>query len=411
MRSIEALILGAGQAGLAMSRCLSDRGISHVVIERGEIANSWRHERWDSLRLLTPNWQSRLPGHCYDGPDPDGYMSMPQVIRYLDNYARISRAPVEERTRVIRVTRIGSGYCVETDRGTWLCRSLVLATGAASLATIPDCAAGLPDSIAQLTPLTYRNPDQLTPGGVLVVGASASGVQLASEIRAAGHEVTLATGEHIRMPRTYRGRDIQWWMDRAGIQDMPLSQVDDIARARRVPSLQLVGAAHPRFVDLNALQDSGIEIVGRLTTIRDGQAIFSGALANMCALSDLKMNRLLQAIDDWAEDRAAAPFDAPERFAPTRVPDTPRLSHDLMHGRFRTVIWATGVRPDHSWLDLPVFDHRGRLKHDGGIVAPNLYVLGLPFLRRRNSALLDGVGADARFIADHIVEMRGRQAA
>lgn len=411
MKSIQTLVIGAGQAGLAMSRCLSDRGVAHVVIERGEVAHSWRHERWDSLRLLTPNWQSRLPGHAYAGPDPDGFMSMPEIIGFLGDYARASRAPVEERTRVLRVSRIGGGYRIETDRGDWLCRHLVLATGACALANLPACAAALPDGIAQLSPLSYRNPAQLDPGGVLVVGASASGVQLAAEIRAAGHEVTLAAGEHIRMPRSYRGRDIQWWMDRSGMHDTPLAEIDDIDRARRVPSLQLVGSAERRFVDLNALQAEGIELVGRLAAIRDGQALFSGALANHCALSDLKMNRLLGAIDDWADANVSAPLPAPERFAATLLPPSPRLSHDLTRGRFRTVIWATGFRPDHRWLDLPVFDRKGRLAHREGRIAPGLYVLGLPFLRRRNSALIDGVGADAAHIADHILDTRSRQAA
>ncbi|NHX27301.1 NAD(P)-binding domain-containing protein, partial [Escherichia coli] len=293
MPSIDTIIIGAGQAGLAMSRCLSDRSVPHVVIERGQVAHSWRTERWEGLRLLTPNWQSRLPGFAYRGPDPDGFMTMPQTIRYFEDYAGLSRVPVQEWTCVQSVTADAVGYRVQTDKGEWTCRNLVLATGACNTAHVPDCAAGVPDDIVQLTPQKYRAPGQLPKGGVLVVGASATGVQLAAEIRAAGHEVTLAAGQHIRMPRHYRGRDIQWWMDRAGILDMTTAQVDDITRARNLPSLQLIGSAAQRFVDLNALQDAGVEITGRLATIRDGKAVFSGALANHCTLSDLKMNRLL----------------------------------------------------------------------------------------------------------------------
>ena len=406
MRHIHTLIIGAGQAGLAMSRCLSGHAISHVVLERGEIANSWRTERWDSLKLLTPNWQSRLPGHSYSGDDPDGFMDMDEVAGFLDTYAQESSAPIETRTQVVSVSSDGAGYRVATDRGEWICKNLILATGACNLASIPACAGALPAGIDQLTPLDYRNPRQLRPGGVLVVGASATGVQLASEIRNAGHDVVLAAGEHIRVPRHYRGRDIQWWMDRTGIHAMTIDEVDDIDRARRLPSLQLVGSHDRQFMDLNTLQAQGIELVGRLAAIRDGTALFSGSLANHCALSDLKMNRLLKQIDDWigAEGLPA------ERFGRTISPQHPRLSLSLRDGRIRTVIWATGYRPDYSWLELPVFDRKGRLMHQQGRIAPGLYVLGLPFMRRRNSALIDGVGADAQHICQSLIHESRRAA-
>ena len=411
MKHIETLIIGAGQAGLAMSRCLSDRNIPHVVLERGEIANSWRHERWDSLRLLTPNWQSRLPGFTYQGDNPDGFMSMPEVIRYLSDYAGASHAPVEERTRVLSVTAQGGGYRVATDRGDWHCDTLVLATGACNIASVPGLAAEIPEQVDQITALDYRNPDQLAPGGVLVVGASATGVQLAAEIRAAGHDVILSAGEHIRMPRHYRGRDIQWWMDRAGIHTAGVGEVDDIDRARRVPSLQLIGSHAQRFCDLSSLAGQEVEIVGRLSAIRDNTTLFSGALANHCALSDLKMNRLLDALDAWAEETGLGGIGPIERFAATPCPASSRLSLYLGGGHIRTILWATGFRPDYSWLHLPVFDRKGGLAHREGLVAPGLYVLGLPFQRRRNSALIDGVGADAAALADHILTTRGRSAA
>lgn len=411
MKRISTVIIGAGHAGLAMSRCLSDRSVPHVVIERGEVADSWRTQRWDSLRLLTPNWQGRLPGLAGSGDDPDGFMTMPQIIRHLTDYAARIAAPVETRTVVTRVSAEGCSYRVATDRGDWLCSNLVIASGACRSASIPAFAAGLPASIEQIDPLAYRTPDQLRAGGVLIVGASATGVQLAAEIRAAGHDVMLAAGQHIRMPRDYRGRDIQWWMDRSGVLDMTLDEVDDVARARRVPSLQLIGSRRTRFMDLDALQTSGVEVTGRLAGVRDGTALFSGSLANQCVLSDLKMNRLLDGLDAWAERRGIAGLPPPQRFAPTSVPASPRLNCNLGSGRFRTVIWATGFRPDFGWLDLPVFDRKGGLHHDGGLVAPGLYVLGLPFLRRRKSALIDGAGDDARDLADHIVQFRGRKAA
>ena len=411
MKRISTLIIGAGQAGLAMSKCLSDRSIPHVVIERGDVANAWRTQRWDSLRLLTPNWQSRLPGFAYSGSDPDGFMGMPELIEYLESYAAVSCAPIEPRTSVVSVTADVAGYRVLTTRGEWQCQNLILANGACSRAHVPGFSGAVPEHVEQLTPLQYRNPSQLPDGGVLVVGASATGVQLAAEIATAGHEVVLSAAEHIRMPRHYRGRDIQWWMDRCGVLDTRTQEVDDINRARRVPSLQLFGDSTRRFADLNALQASGVEIAGRLATIRDGQALFSGGLSNAATLSDLKMNRLLAQFDAWAQERATPGLGTPERFDPTSLPSSPRLTCNLTESNIRSIIWATGFRPDFSWLHLPVFDRRGRLLHQEGRVAHGLYVLGLPFLRRRKSTLLDGVGDDARAHADHLTQVIGSRAA
>jgi putative flavoprotein involved in K+ transport len=404
MRTITTVVIGAGHAGLAMSRCLGERGIDHVVLERGEVANSWRTERWDSLRLLTPNWQSRLPGFSYAGNDPDGFRTMPEVIDFLDAYAHAIAAPVKTHTRVVAVRRSDAGYLVRTDRGDWHCRTLVLASGACNIPCVPKLAEALPPAMRTLTPMDYRNPDQLAHGGVLVLGASASGIQLADEIHRSGRPVTLAVGEHIRAPRTYRGRDIQWWMDVAGVHDQRYGEVDDIERARRVPSLQLVGSPERRTLDLNALADSGVRLVGRLAGIADGRLQFSGSLANQCALSDLKLGRLLDAIDQWAtENGLDGEVEPPYRPAPTRVDPSPVLTLDVARSGIRTILWATGFRPDYSWLEVPVLDRKGRLRHDGGVVAsPGLYVMGLQFLRRRKSALIDGAGADARELSAHL---------
>ena len=283
-----------------MSRCLAERGVDHVVLERGMVANSWRTERWNSLRLLTPNWQSRLPGYGYEGDDPDGYRTMPEVIAFLDRYAKVISAPVEVDTTVTSVRASDGDYLVETNRDAWQCRTVVLATGACNVARIPEAAEGLGPALATFTPMTYRHPDQLPAGGVLVVGASATGTQLADEIHRSGRPVTIAVGEHIRAPRVYRGRDIQWWMDAAGVLDERYDQVDDINRARGVPSLQLTGSTDRATLDLNALTAMGVRMVGRFVGMRDGKAQFSGSLRNQCMLSDLKMNRLLNAIDEWA---------------------------------------------------------------------------------------------------------------
>jgi putative flavoprotein involved in K+ transport len=388
-----------------MSRCLADRAIDHVVLERGEVAHSWRTERWDSLRLLTPNWQSRLPGFGYRGPDPDGYRTLPEVIDFIAAYARAILAPVRTHTTVTSVRRTETGYLVRTDQGDWSCRTLVIASGAFNIACVPGVADRVPRSVTTLTTQQYRNPDQLAAGGVLVVGASSSGTQIANEIHRSGRPVTLSVGEHIRAPRVYRGKDLEWWMDAAGILDERYDKVDDIARARRVPSLQLAGTPDRSTLDLNALTGIGVRLVGRLAGITDsGKAQFAGSLRNMCALSDLKMNRLLNLIDEWAQ---ANGFDGmvepPHRLPPTEVEPAPPLALDLASGEIRTIIWATGYRPDYSWLELPVFDRKGMVRHDGGVVASQgVYLMGVPFVRRRKSTLIDGAGDDARDLSDHL---------
>ena len=410
--AVDVVIIGAGHSGLAMSDCLSAFAIEHVVLERGEVANSWRSERWDSLRLLTPNWMTRLPGHAYNGDDPDGYMDMAQVIEFVSHYAERIGAPVETGTEVFSVSRRGNGYDVITNRGEWHGRAVVLATGAFNKAAIPAVAKDVPASVQQATAHQYKNPAELADGGVLVVGASATGLQLADEIHASGRPVTLAVGEHVRMPRLYRGRDVQWWMLMSGILDECFEEVDDPARVRRLPSPQLAGTADHSNLDLNRLIDNGVRIGGRFMGVRDGKAQFSGALHNVCALADLKMNRMLIAFDEWAARTGiAAEVDAVERFDATRTDAAAALKVDLRDGSIRTIVWATGFRPDYSWLDVPVVDHKGQLRHEGGVVdAPGLYVMGLPFLRRRKSSFIHGAEDDARDLSRHLAAYLGQTA-
>ncbi len=290
------------------------------------------------------------------------------------------------------------GYHVVTDHGQWRCRAVVIASGAHNIPAVPPLCAALPRSLRALTTKDYRNPGQLDDRGVLVVGASATGLQLADEIHRSGRQVTLAVGEHIRMPRVYRGLDIQWWLDAVGILDERYDEVDDIVRARRVPSPQLIGTPQRSTLDLNTLTEAGVNIVGRLVGINDGKAQFSGSLRNHCAMADLKLGRLLETIDAWAQRSGkSGEVAAPERFAATRVEDAPCLSLDLSSGRIGTVIWATGFRPDYQWLHVPALDRKGLLRHDGGIVdMPGLYVLGLNFMRRRKSSFMHGAEDDVR---------------
>ncbi|HEX4688954.1 MAG TPA: NAD(P)-binding domain-containing protein [Nocardioides sp.] len=402
---VTAVVIGAGHAGLAASHFLSLHSIDHVVLERGEVANSWRHERWDSLRLLTPNWLTGLPGHPYDGADPDGYLTSDGVADHIASFAVRSGAPVRTGCEVASVRRTPEGYAVGTSAGRYLCRAVVIASGACNLPAVPAAAAALPGSVEQLTPFDYRTPDQLPEGAVLVVGASATGVQLAAELTRSGRPVTVAVGEHVRLPRVYRGRDVLWWMLSSGVWDERYDEIDDLSRARSLPSPQLVGTPERASLDLNTLTAEGVELVGRLAAVRDGRVLFSGGLRNLFTLADLKQQRLLDTFDTWAAT-ALGEVEPGERPEPTRRPSQTRLHLDLESGEFRTVLWATGYRPDYSWLQVPVLDAKGHLRHDGGVIldSPGLYALGLPVLRRRKSTFIHGIEDDAREVIDSLVE-------
>jgi putative flavoprotein involved in K+ transport len=280
---------------------------------------------------------------------------------------------------------------------------VVIASGACNQPTVPSFRAAVPASVEQVTPFDYRRPAQLADGGVLVVGASATGVQLAAEIQQSGRPVTLSVGEHVRLPRTYRGRDVLWWMSASGVWDQRYDEVDDLDRARGLPSPQLVGTPERTTLDLNALTATGVELVGRWATVRDGRALFSGGLRNLFSLADLKLARLLDTFDEWAGEHGVADIEAPERYAPTRAPRSSRLQLDLGSGAIRTIVWATGFRPEYGWLDVPLVDGKGRLRHDGGVLdSPGLYALGLPLLRRRKSTFIHGIEDDARDVVGHL---------
>ncbi len=398
----DVIVIGAGHAGLASSFLLTQNAVPHVVLERGEVANAWRERSWDSLKLLTPNWQTQLPGYNYDDDDPDGFMSMPELIAHLETYAELSNAPIRTQTTVTSVRKDGDSYRVSTNRGEWRANAVVIASGASSTPTVPAVASDVPDDIEQLTPYKYRCAADLKPGGVLVVGASATGMQFADELARAGREVTIAVGEHVRMPRRYRGKDILDWMDRCGILNERYDEIEDLSRGRRLPSSQLVGSNNKPILDLNSLIDQGVQVAGRLMGINNGQAQFSGSLRNVCALADLKMQRLLSSIDGFIGNDSDIP--TAETFADTRVDESPQLTRDLDGKSIRTIIWATGFKPDYSWLDLPVLDRKGHIEHDGGVVtSPGLYVLGLPLMRTRKSSFIFGIEDDARHISDHLI--------
>ncbi len=395
------VIIGAGQSGLAMSAALTRHGMDHVVLERGQVANSWKTERWDSLKLLTPNWMNTLPGIGYDGSDPTGFMSMQELTQAFDRSAASIAAPVQTETRVVSVTPTSEGYCVQTDQGAISCENLVLANGACGTASVPVAAKSLSRRIVQMTPLQYKRPSDLPDGKVLVVGASASGQQLARELTQSGRDVILSVGNHIRLPRIYRGVDICVWLDMLGTTSIPYDQVDDLERVRRTQSLSLVAEEN---LDLNDLQDMGVEIVGRLVRGEAESVAFAGSLANTCTAADLKMNRLLASVDAWIAARGMqSAFEPQSDTSMTRIPEKPRLQiNDLNRENVRSIVWATGYRPDYSWLNVPVFGAKGQIVHDGGVVGNGLYVMGLPYLRQRKSTNIQGAAEDAKALVDHL---------
>ena len=404
MHAVETVIVGAGQAGLAVSRCLTGQGADHVVVERGRIAERWRSSRWESLRLLTPNWMSRLPAWSYPGPDPDGFMTAPELVSHLEDYASSFTAPVHENTTVELVEATDGGLRVVTDQGTWLARNVVVATWIENRPYLPPAASEIDPEIHQLPAARYRGPDQVPGGGVLVVGASASGVQIADELRRAGRPVILSVGRHARLPRRYRGRDILWWMDRAGVLGQTIDQVHDARSARRAPSLQLSGRGRP--VGLDALAAGGVRLAGRLVAA-DGQRLsFADDLPATIGGAQARMERLLRTIDGYITRNGGEGAGPADRPAPFTAPAGP-AELDLRRAGIGTVIWATGYRPAYPWLRVPVLDRHGQITHRRGVTSvPGLYVLGLKFLYRRNSTFVDGVAGDARFVATHMMMRR-----
>ncbi len=403
MRTTNTLIIGGGQAGLALSHHLTSLGRDHLVLDRGRVAERWRSERWDSLRLLTPNWMTRLPGFAYEGPDQDGFMTAGEVVGFFQGYADSFDAPVREFTTVQRVASCGDLFVVETEDGPFLSRNVVIATGWCDVDAVPATAADVSIRINQFVPSRYKNPSDLPAGGVLVVGASATGVQLAQELQLSGRPVTLAVGTHTRMPRSYRGMDSYWWLDLLGSLDRTIDDVGDRVAARREPSLQLVGSPEGATLDLATLQSIGVRLTGRLQAIDGGRATFASNVNAVIADTDRRMHRVLDRIDDAIHrlslGREMLAPDRPGHVAPVASTDT----LDLHAQGITSIVWATGFRRQYDWIDLPIIDRRGEISQYRGITPmPGAYVLGQRFQHYRNSNFIDGVGRDALAVAEHI---------
>lgn len=400
MKHIDTVVVGAGQAGLAASHELTRLGHDHVVLDRHGVGDRWLHRRWDTQTLLTPNWMTRLPGLDDWGTARDQFMSTADFAELLRGYAHGFSAPVESGVSVERMRPHGGRLEVSTDRGGWRAKNVIVATGWCDVPVVPNAAATLHPSIHSLVSDAYRNPASLPEGGVLVVGASATGAQLADELRRDGRRVVLAVGAHVRLPRRYRGADVMTWLERAGMFDRLIDDMPDPVAAVREPAAQLVGSRNEsRTIDLPALASRGIELVGRLDGVDGRMAFFDTALAERVSLADRIMHHTLDRFDAFIE-HSGVRASAVRRPAPFAPPESP-TSVDLVGGDIRTVVWAAGYRRDYAWLPDRVLDAHGELRHRHGVTAiPGLMALGLRFQRTRRSNFIDGVGADAAIVAE-----------
>lgn len=399
METIDTLVIGAGQAGLAMSRFLSQAGRPHLVLERGRVGERWTSERWDSLAFQFPNWSVGLPGLPYPAGPAEGFASGPQIAEFIARYAEHIAAPVRTGVAVTRLRADGAGFVAETEAGPVRAANVVVATGPYQRPLTPALAADL-SGVTQLHARDYRNARRLPPGGVLVVGAGASGAQIAEDLARADRPVWLAVGAHRRVPRRYRGRDFHHWAFALGEWDQPAAR-----RVAGEPSPLLTGVDGGREVDLRGLCALGVTLTGRLAAADGTRVRFADGLAQSLARGDAYRDAFMDAVDALVADQG---LDAgsPDRAPP--LADPPCVTHpiaelDLAAAGVSTVLWATGYGLDLGWIDLPVVAADGGAIHvDGVSPVAGLYFLGLPWLSRRSSSVLSEVGHDAARLAEHI---------
>ncbi|GAB14750.1 putative oxidoreductase [Arthrobacter globiformis NBRC 12137] len=405
-QEVEVLVVGAGQAGVAMSEHLSERGISHLVLERDRIAERWRTMRWDSLVANGPAWHDRFPGLEFTDVEPGSFPSKEQVADYFVAYAEKIGAPIRCGVEVTSVRRkVGApGFHVQTSDGNFDARYVVAATGPFQRPVIP---AVVPDTadLVQIHSSSYRNPAQLPEGAVLVVGAGSSGVQIAAEIQRSGRQVFLSVGPHDRPPRSYRGRDFCWWLGVLGMWDASTPA----AGAEHV-TIAVSGADGGHTVDFRALAGSGIKLVGRTEAFRDGTMRFAEDLRTNIANGDAHYLGLLDEADAYVERNGLDLPEEPE--ARTLRPDPDSVTHPILElelagSGVASIVWATGFAVDYSWLQVDAFDEKGRPRHQRGVsTEPGVYFLGLPWQSRRGSSFIWGVWHDARYVADQIAIQR-----
>jgi putative flavoprotein involved in K+ transport len=404
---ISVVVIGGGQAGLAMSYQLTQSGIEHVVLEKNQIAHSWKTQRWDAFCLVTPNWQCQLPGYPYQGSDPKGFMLRDEIVGYVEGYARHISAPVKEGVAVTRLRQDASGgFALETSAGNLSADAVVLAVSGYHVPKIPQMSDRLDRSVSQLHSSAYRNPEQLPPGGVMVVGTGQSGCQIAEDLHLAGRKVHLVVGSAPRCPRVYRGREAVEWLDDLGQYDLPVDQHKLKENVRKNANHYLTGRDGGRDIDLRKFALEGMSLYGRLKDIHDGQLQFGDDLAANLDNADRVYNGICGLIDEYiARNAIEAPVQP--HYQPVWQPQelqAPAATLDPVAAGISTVIWTTGFRSDWSWVELPIFDGAGYPTHRRGVTSMDgVYVLGLPWLYTWGSGRFVGVGRDSEFIAKHIV--------
>ena len=402
----EVVIVGAGQAGLSMSWWLTERGIGHLVLERDRVARSWVEHRWDSFCLVTPNWQCRLPGHPYQGDDPNGFMVRDQIVDYVRGYADSFHPPVVEGVDVERVSRRGEGgFEVRSSAGTVTAEQVVLAVGGYHRPRVPEEARELPSTLTQLHSSAYRNPGSLPDGAVLVVGSGQSGAQIAEDLHLAGREVHLCVGSAPRVARSYRGRDVVAWLHDIGNYDVPVDDHPEGNDARREPNHYVTGRGGGHDIDLRTFAAEGMRLHGRLIDV-DGRALGIAAdLADNLDGADHTYERINQSIDEWIEEQGIEAPSGESYEPPWQPPDGAPPTLDLADAGIASVVWATGFHKDWSWVDPPVFDDMGYPDgHRGTTSVPGLYVVGLPWLHTWGSGRFASIGRDTEHVADRIAE-------
>jgi len=405
--AVDVLVVGAGQAGIAMSEHLSSCGIEHVVLERSRVVERWRSERWDSLVANGPVWHDRFPSMQFEALGPDDFASRNSVIDYFERYAEHIKAPIRTGVDVTSVRRHDgrSGFAVETTHGSFDARFVVSATGAFQVPVIPPVVPRDSD-VLQLHSSDYHNPDQLPAGAVLVVGSGSSGVQIADELMAAGRTTYLSVGPHERPPRRYRGRDFVWWLGVLGIWDAQIPPVG----AEHV-TIAVSGAHGGHTVDLRDLATRGVTLMGLTEAYDEGVLRFAPNLVDLISAGDDSYLAVLRQADDYVAHTGIDLPEEPEAHRLGPMPDCamlPLLELDLATAGVTSIVWATGYTSDYGWLQVDAFDEKGRPRHQRGVSSESgVYFLGLPWLSRRGSSFIWGVWHDARYLADHIATQRG----
>ncbi|GAA4780842.1 MSMEG_0569 family flavin-dependent oxidoreductase [Microbacterium gilvum] len=399
---VEAVVVGGGQAGLALSRHLVERGIDHVVIERGEVAHEWRDGRWDAFTLVTPNWHCRLPGYPYEGPDPDGFMTRDEVHAWVRGYAETFDAPVAEGVEVLRVTpRPEGGFTVATTAGVLTADTVTSATGGYHDPVVPAWAADVPASVAQIHSHEYRNAEQLPTGPVLVVGTGQSGTQIAEDLLIEGRDVHLAVGRAPRVARFYRGKDCMTWLAEMGLYDVPVA-AHGLAK-RESTNHYVTGRDGGRDIDLREFALRGMILHGRALEVVGGAVRFDDTLTANLDHADSVAESIKDDIDRYIErEGIAAPPES--RREPVWVPSPGGSAVDL--GEIGSIVWAVGFRADWGWLgDLDVLDHEGHPQHDRGATAvPGFHFLGLPWLHTWGSGRFHAIARDAEHVAGLVAD-------